>query len=874
MKQSKTFLIISIIFALAISTFFVFVPKSLAQAGIGWTDPINLSNSGASTDPLIVVDTNSVVHVIWVDEFDGYKYVESPNGVDWTTPISVSFPFSPEDAPPRFEVTENGLIHAFWDDDENILYYAQVPQNNMGSSNSWRSLVRLEDSVVDYDVATDDTDGLHVNYIKNDGPDSEPAGVYYRRSINGGGSWSIAQMLFESPYFRSLTDENAHVRVATSSSADLENVYVVWDNPALKKIFMSRSLDRGQTWDSPSEVLGSDQNPSYESSFNAEIESVNDGILLTWQTGEPGIRCSQYSIWSIDGGIHWGDAIRIFDELGSCPQRIGFNVFNDDYGVVVLKIEENIAIIAWNGSEWSNLQIQDELSTLSNPITLDPILYHCQYFSFRNEQLYSVGCDEGNSKDIWFSSRSLGTMENWFPSPSVWGVPQTIINVPQKISSISSVADINNDIHAVWAQSPFLGDDFEPAIYYALWDGVAWSKPSQIIVTSYTPVGLSLTSDNQGRLLLVWVDQESGDLFFSWGNSNRANIPLEWTSPIILPSSAKLISSPDILVDSSGNIVVSYAVTLNENRGIYMVRSDNLGETWSAPLQMIDAISYEWDAIDRPKLALTSDGRLHTLFPRYSVSGGIRPMGLYYSQSEDGGATWSEPVEISDKLVTWHQVIVSKDQTLNLLWQENYDQTTTNVHRISNDNGVTWNNPTVVSSTREKSVSIDVGTDPTGQLHLLQLSGGDELMIQEWVSDGLRWSAQSSGVIFRNAEESTPLEFLVEIAPEGYLGIISIFETRGGDGILDYRLTGFGRYVDMALPVLPLPAGVIPPAALSVNLTVVPDVQSTPTFNSPLVGVNNPAPVVNKNAVGLVMIIVVLIIMVVIIRPGKSNKKV
>jgi hypothetical protein len=529
-------------------------------------------------------------------------------------------------------------------------------------------------------------------------------------------------------------------------------------------------------------------------------------------------------------------------------------------------------MIAWNGNVWSNLQIQNELSSMANPVTFDPILFRCQHVSFRSGNLFAVGCDEGNSKDIWYSSRSLGTIENWFPPPSAWSSPQTVVNVSQNMSSSSSVADINNDIHSVWAQSPFLEDDSDPAIYYALWDATGWSKPAQIMVTNGPPVHLSLTTDNHGRLFLVWADQESGDLLFSWGNSNRADIPLEWTSQIILPSLAKLNGSPEILVDGSGNIVVVYAVTLNENRGIYMVRSDNLGETWSAPLRIIDAISYEWDAIDRPKLVLTSDGRLHILFSRYSVSGGIHPMGLYYSQSEDGGATWSEPLEISDKLVTWHQILVSKDQILNLLWQENYDQTTINVHRISNDNGVTWNNPTVVSSTREKSVSIDAGTDPNGQLHLLQLSGGEELMIQEWVSDGLRWSAQRSDVIFRNAEESIPLEFLVEIAPDGYLGIISILETRGADGILDYRLTGFGRYVDMILPVQPLPSGVVPPAALSVNLTVVPDVQSTPTFISPLVGVNNPVPVVNKNAVGLVMIIVVLIIMVVVIRPGKSNK--
>jgi hypothetical protein len=392
------------------------------------------------------------------------------------------------------------------------------------------------------------------------------------------------------------------------------------------------------------------------------------------------------------------------------------------------------------------------------------------------------------------------------------------------------------------------------------------------MVTNGPSVDLSLTTDNLGRLFIVWVDQESGDLLFSWGNSSRADIPLEWTSPIILPSLAKLNSSPEILVDSSSNIVVAYAVTLNENRGIYMVRSDNLGVTWSAPLQIFDAMSSEWDAIDRPKLALTSDGRLHTLFLRYSISGGMHPIGLYYSQSEDGGTIWSEPVEISDRPVIWHQMIVGRDQTLNLLWQEKYEQATTNLHRISTDTGLTWNNPTVVSSTRDTLVSIDAGIDSNGQVHLLQLIGSGELMIQEWIMDGLHWSSQESDLIYRNSEESIPLEFLAEITPGGYLGALTIFETGRADGMSSYTVSGFGRYVEVASPVQPFPSAVVPPVTLSINLTVAPDVQSTPTFHSPLVELDTPAPVVSKNAVGLIMIVTVLIILIIVIRPGKSNK--
>ena len=84
---------------------------------------------------------------------------------------------------------------------------------------------------------------------------------------------------------------------------------------------MSRSLDRGQTWDSPFEVVGPDQNSGFEFLLKQRLKSINDGILLTWQVGNSEIRCSQYSIWSVDGGIQWGEPIRIFDELSSCPEK-------------------------------------------------------------------------------------------------------------------------------------------------------------------------------------------------------------------------------------------------------------------------------------------------------------------------------------------------------------------------------------------------------------------------------------------------------------------------------------------------------------------------------------------------------------------------
>src|ERR671912_2222703 len=86
---------------LIIGFLFGFVRYGFAQSVQEWSEPVNLSMSGAASNPSMVVDSNGVVHVIWVDQFDGFKYVQSTDhGAIWTLPVNVKFPFSTEAAQP------------------------------------------------------------------------------------------------------------------------------------------------------------------------------------------------------------------------------------------------------------------------------------------------------------------------------------------------------------------------------------------------------------------------------------------------------------------------------------------------------------------------------------------------------------------------------------------------------------------------------------------------------------------------------------------------------------------------------------------------------------------------------------------------------
>jgi hypothetical protein len=125
------------------------------------------------------------------------------------------------------------------------------------------------------------------------------------------------------------------------------------------------------------------------------------------------------------------------------------------------------------------------------------------------------------------------------------------------------------------------------------------------------------------------VDGTNGDILFSWANLDQASKPSAWEASKVLPSPSQLNSSPDIVVDAAGRIVIVYAVPLNENRGIYLAQSTDNGFTWSSYSQVFDGVASEWDIVDSPKITLSGDGNLHVLFTRQSIRISLRGRGFW-----------------------------------------------------------------------------------------------------------------------------------------------------------------------------------------------------------------------------------------------------
>jgi hypothetical protein len=424
-------------------------------------------------------------------------------------------------------------------------------------------------------------------------------------------------------------------------------------------------------------------------------------------------------------------------------------------------IQQQVYLLAWDGKQWSDPQTQLPLNSYVDPESFDTVVFGCRQSAYLIDQdrLVVVSCDTNRDGDIWSMSRVVGDVSVWFPPPPIWEPPVEITNSETEIKSPVLIADSNGLLHALWNQSGIVSEGVANSdassgstIYYARWDGETWKEPIAVITIQGGKVNqLSAAIDKNGRLLLVYSGGQSGEIYFSWANASRATNISEWAVPVLLPSTWINGSSPEIQIDTKGVIYVVYAVPLNEGRGIYLTKSENGGNTWTNPVQVFNGISENWEMVDSPHLAITADGRLHLLWSRYTIPSGTGSLGLFYSSSEDGGSNWSKASEVVDKPVIWSDIVGTKEHEVHRVWQENNAGRIFIYHQYSQDEGLSWGRPAPISGSYTGLGPVSLSIDSTGRPHFLQVSipaiGKFTLQYLFWNGEG--WSA-SEGFELKN----------------------------------------------------------------------------------------------------------------------------
>jgi len=275
----------------------------LANYRLTWT-------SGQSSVPCIAIGPAKIVHVAWQDDTPGNEEIYYKRSTDWgqtwggTRRLTWTSGLSRN---PAMASDSAGDIHLVWQDSTpgNLeIYY----KRSMDGGATWGAARRLTWSFYSQQpsIAADSSGGIHLVW---QGYTLEYADIYYKRSTDGGSTWSVTKKLTWSGMC-------TYPDIAAGSS---DTVQLVWTDgsPGNSEIYYKKSTDGGTAWSAAHRLTWT----SGESYYPALATVSSGDIHVVWSDKTPGNREVYYKR-STDGGGTWSAAKRLSwtTDISECPE--------------------------------------------------------------------------------------------------------------------------------------------------------------------------------------------------------------------------------------------------------------------------------------------------------------------------------------------------------------------------------------------------------------------------------------------------------------------------------------------------------------------------------------------------------------------------
>lgn len=759
--------------------------SAAAQSDDTWSPPVNISQSGSAENPALAVDADGGLHLFWQDAAAGFMVSEG-NGRTWSDPLPVRLPFSepPFALPdavnfegghtPQLLIDDAGLAHGFWINGDGRLLYSRASLENITEQTGWTTPVTLAESAAALDAALGENGRLHLAYIRPQQTDQFPAGVYYRRSDDGGVAWEGGVSPYLSPYL-AVPSNLAHVTLTAAGG----NLFLGWDNRLLDSVFVARSGDGGETWETPVTMDSRlpEDDPDAAGPADVAVTAAGEWVHVTWHAEHTAGQCGQYHQWSRNTGVTWQPSPTMIGGASSvCPSSGQFIHAQNGLLLLMTAVADGVFLQAWDGDAWSEPDLQLPLTGFTHPQTFRSVNLGCRQTAVTaDNRLIVVGCGSG---DVWSLERPLGALAEWsdrFSPAPVWSEPQIVAAGPVQMAGVTMAAGEDGRLHAFWSQPEggTLANQPGQAIYYARLNAGQWSPPRPVITS---PDGKTdqpaVVADDDGRLFIVWSGGESGQIYFSRAAADRAASTAEWTPPLPLPSPREAGAWPDVALDAAGILYAAYTIPVNEDRGVYLTQSTDDGRSWSAPARVFDGAAAKWQMVGASHLAVAANGDLHLIWTRRTLPGGTGPLALVYARSVDGGQTWSEPEAAAQEAVVWSGLAAVGGYGLHRVWLADDDGRLTLRSQFSIDNGLTWSAPEDLFAPDAVggAAALTAAADGPHLFQLAQNAVDGRHMLLEWVWDGAHWRQIEGAEWDREAIEMG--EITAAAADDGRFGVI------------------------------------------------------------------------------------------------------
>lgn len=321
--------------------------------------------------------------------------------------------------------------------------------------------------------------------------------IYYKKSFDGGDSWSIDSRLTNAP----------SLSWCPSACITGTTVHVVWyDNrDGNNEIYYNRSTDAGVSWVQDIRLTNSS---GYSGTPSL---AVSGSVLhLTWEDGRDGNNEIYYKR-STDIGLTWEPDIRLTNAL----QTSEF----PSIAASGLSVQ-----ICWDDRRDGNYEVYFKRSTDGG------VSWEADKRLTNNilSQFYScIGISGSKTHIVWYDNR-FGFEEIFYKRSTDGGVtfgPDTRLTNTTSVSEYPNIAVNGNNVHIVWDDDR---NNSASDIYYkrSLDGGTTWESDLRLTTTPTTWRDFAAITVSGTELHVVWEDTRPGDGWEIYYMKNETGNPI------------------------------------------------------------------------------------------------------------------------------------------------------------------------------------------------------------------------------------------------------------------------------------------------------------------------------------------------------------
>jgi hypothetical protein len=267
-------------------------------------------------------------------------------------------------------------------------------------------------------------------------------------------------------------------------------------------------------------------------------------------------------------------------------------------------------------------------------------------------------------------------------------------------------------------------------------------SPGATAVTARTSLGPGeypqVAGDPSGNVYVTWIPADvssSGDFIYSRGVFSRSTdggASFPGPTPVFTQG-----GSPHMALDAAADIFVVWNgdPSTSTSPGIFVNRSTDSGKTFSTAMALSDLAKTAL----APHIAINTEGKIDVIWQYNSngqacdSSGGFgscSPCDIWFTQSGDGGKSFSAPVNVSQSTgcagldstyIDEQQMQIEPSGNLNLVWDDSISGV---MFSRSTDGGSNFSRPTLVSPSQ--GVFPRIAVDASGNINVVwqPASGG------------------------------------------------------------------------------------------------------------------------------------------------------